>query len=361
MVNYKNILSLSQHCSANELKNQLNTLGEKHCDGDKAVQARDIVHPKTGDGLIHVAARGGNVECLQLLLTEFNVKVDQKNLEFKTALHEAAQFGQTEAVKLLLTAGAQVDSLKRADWTPIMLAATKANNIQSIKMLIDAGSNLRVTNKDGWTALHIAIRTGDLESVNLLLSADPSCRMIHSNNGRTVLHTASLAGHRDIVKILMDSSQSLLNHQDSCGNTPVMDAARAGHLDCVKDLATKADLCLRDKMGRGIAEVTAQSGSLEVLKYLKTILDSSSITESTLHSAAREGHAHIIEQLLEWGADPHSLDNQGRTPLFLSVSGQHFEAARVLLSAGSKINIVDNSGNELVSLARSAELISLLK
>merc|ERR1712058_186250 len=122
-----------------------------------------------------------------------------------------------------------------------------------------------------------------------------------------------------------------------------------------------ADLCLRDKMGRGIAEVAAQSGALEVLKYLKTILDPSSITKSTLHNAAREGHAHIIEQLLEWGADPHKLDDQGRTPLFLSVSGQHFEAARLLLLAGSKIDIVDNSGHKLVSLARSQELINLLK
>ena len=63
-----------------------------------------------------------------------------------------------------------------------------------------------------------------------------------------------LSGHRDIIKMLMESSPCLLNFQDSCGNTPVMDAARAGHLDCVKDLATQADLSLRDKMNRGIAE-----------------------------------------------------------------------------------------------------------
>jgi len=361
MVNYRNILSLAHNCTVDKLKSELTRIGEKQFVDEETIKVHYIVHPKTGDGLIHVAARGGNVECLQLLLSEFNVNVDQKNLEFKTALHEAAQFGQTEAVRLLLAAGAQVDSLKRADWTPLMLAATKTENIQCIKMLINAGSNLRVINKDGWTALHIAIRTGDLESVNLLVSADPSCLMIHSNNGRTVLHTASLAGHRDIVKLLMERSRSLLNFQDSCGNTPVMDAARAGHLDCVKELATEADLSLTDKMNRGIVEVTAQAGSLEVLKYLRTILDQSSITNATLHCAAREGHADIIKQLLDWEADPHKLDDQGRTPLFLSVSGQHFEAARLLLLAGSKTDIVDNSGNKLVSLARSQELINLLK
>ena len=92
---------------------------------------QDVVHAKTGEGLIHVAARGGHLSCLQHLL-DAGCQVDQRSLEFKTALHEAAQSGQAEAVRLLLEAGAEVDSLKRADWTPLMLGATKAGRQDNI-------------------------------------------------------------------------------------------------------------------------------------------------------------------------------------------------------------------------------------
>ena len=120
------LLSQSGDCEGLEaaLKDALNA--------DPASVIGDILHQKTGDGLLHVAARGGHVPCIQLLL-DLGVGVDQRNLEFKTPLHEAAQCGHSEAVKRLLRAGAQVDSLKRADWTPMMLAATKQGNMESVR------------------------------------------------------------------------------------------------------------------------------------------------------------------------------------------------------------------------------------
>ena len=75
------------------------------CDPGSVIS--DIVHQKTGDGLLHVAARGGHVACLRLLL-DAGAGVDQRNLEFKTPLHEAAQCGHSDAARLLLSAGAQV-------------------------------------------------------------------------------------------------------------------------------------------------------------------------------------------------------------------------------------------------------------
>ena len=75
---------------------------------------QDVVHARTGDGLLHVSARGGHLSCLDHCLRAGS-HVDQRSLEYKTALHEAAQAGLHEAVRLLLEAGAEVDSLKRAD------------------------------------------------------------------------------------------------------------------------------------------------------------------------------------------------------------------------------------------------------
>ena len=69
MVNYRNILSLAHNCTVDKLKSELTRIGEKQFVDEETIKVHYIVHPKTGDGLIHVAARGGNVECLQLLLS----------------------------------------------------------------------------------------------------------------------------------------------------------------------------------------------------------------------------------------------------------------------------------------------------
>ena len=158
---HRKLLSLAINGEVVRLEDQLSAyLGES-----PSQHVGDVVHPKTGDGLLHVAARGGHLPCLEYLLRTAGCGVDQRNLEFKTALHEAAQTGHHEAVRLLLESGAEVDSLKRADWTPLMLAATKAGNWKAVELLLEAGAEPGTVNKDGWTALHLAVRTGDLETV----------------------------------------------------------------------------------------------------------------------------------------------------------------------------------------------------
>ena len=75
----------------------------------------EYCHPKSGDTVVHFAARHGHVELLKLFLSEkFNLEIS--NFDGKKALHEAAQAGQLECLVFLLTSGVQVDALKRADW-----------------------------------------------------------------------------------------------------------------------------------------------------------------------------------------------------------------------------------------------------
>ena len=188
---HRRLLSLSQSGDVSALEEALS----EHLASSSSPLLSDIVHHKTGDGLLHVAARGGHVSCIKLLLG-LGLGVDTRNLEFKTPLHEAAQCGQLAAVRQLLGAGAAVDSLKRADWTPVMLAATRADNEATVRALVEAGADLRVRNKDGWSCLQVAARAGDLATVRLLREASPDTATSLTNNGRTLLHTACLAGHR---------------------------------------------------------------------------------------------------------------------------------------------------------------------
>ena len=70
----------------------------------------------------------------------------------------------------------------------------------------------------------------------------------------------------------------------------------------------------------------------------------------------------------DWLRNPKTLlllvrsrDSWGRTPLFLAVSGQHCEAARLLLEAGARLGVEDSSGNTLVQLARRPDLVQLIR
>jgi ankyrin repeat protein len=185
----------------------------------QTARVHDIVHQKSGDGLLHILARCGHTDCLKFLLTQTEVFVDQRNLEDKTALHEAAQYGQDTTIEILLQRGAQVNSLKRADWTPLMLATTKQNNLACVKILDTSGADLRLVNKDGWTSFHIAVRTGDLSLLE--------CWQTASKNCRTPLHTACLTGHLQVVNLLLQLNTTGVldvNCPDSCGSTPLMDA-----------------------------------------------------------------------------------------------------------------------------------------
>ena len=363
MEQHRKLLSLAGRGDAVSLAADLT----KYLSDCPSHHVQDVVHARTGDGLLHVAARGGHVSCLELLLTG-GCNVDQRSLEYKTPLHEAAQAGHLEVVRLLLEAGAEVDSLKRADWTPMMLAATKAGNVGIVEELLEAGADPRTVNKDGWTALHLSVRTGDLDMVHLLTSWPPDCAPVLSNNGRSLLHTASLAGLPQVVSWLVSlpSLQHLLTTGDTCGSTPLMEAARgrtAGHLECVNVLLAvdEDQLSARDKTGRTVVEVAAQAGAVHTIRHLGEERGLDLTLGLPLHAAAREGQAEVITYLLSLGTEVDTRDERGRTALFLSVSGQHEEATSALLEAGADLSVEDKDGVTVRSLARKPNILALMQ
>ena len=64
--------------------------------------------------------------------------------------------------------------------------------------------------------------------------------------------------------------------------------------------------------------------------------------------------------LLSLEAEVDREDTRGRTPLFLSVSGQHLEAARSLLEAGARLDREDQKGNSIQQLVRKPDLLDLV-
>ncbi|XP_065599885.1 ankyrin repeat domain-containing protein 16 isoform X2 [Cyrtonyx montezumae] len=332
-------------------------------DGDATKQRCD----RTGDTLLHVAARHGHHQLLVLLLETLGMDVEVANGDYKRPLHEAASMGHRECVSYLLAKGANVDCLKRADWTPLMMACTK-QNLEVIQDLVEHGANPLLKNKDGWNCFHIASREGHLKVLQYLLAVSPSSWDTESSIRRTPLHTAAMHGCFDAVELLLERCQYKPDSRDSCGVTPFMDAIQNGHVSIARLLLEKHQACPTavDALGAQPlhrAAITAQDGAIQFLVSelgVDVNVKATTLQLTALHYAAKEGHTCTIQLLLSLGADVHAKDGKSRSALHAACAGQHSGAARILLNTGLK-DSEDSTGTLAQQLARKPDVIQVFQ
>uniref|UniRef100_A0A3Q2QPX7 Ankyrin repeat domain-containing protein 16 n=1 Tax=Fundulus heteroclitus TaxID=8078 RepID=A0A3Q2QPX7_FUNHE len=318
---------------------------------------------RSGDTLLHYAARHGHLDIMEFLIKQLGADVEVYNNDYKRPLHEAASMGHEDCVSYLLQEGADVNSLKRADWTPLMMACTRTN-LDVIKRLLSHGADPALRNKDGWNSFHIACREGDPLVVEHLLRAAPHIWTTESKTGRTPLHTAAMHGCEEVVSILLERCSYSPNGTDSCGVTPFMDAVRNGHIRVAKLLLEKhqASPVAADTLGAQPVHQVAVTGQEEAIRFLVQDLGvdinqrGTAIQLTALHYAAKEGHTTLIKTLVELGADLHARDKKGRTALHMASIGQHAEAVGTLLLLGLQ-DCEDASGTTARQLARKQEVV----
>ncbi|MGH0135792.1 UNVERIFIED_CONTAM: hypothetical protein FKN15_035180 [Acipenser sinensis] len=276
---------------------------------------------KSGDTLLHYAARHGHLDLLRYFIEELGLDIELFNSDYKRALHEAASMSQRDCVQYLISKGAKIDCLKKADWTPLMMSCTK-KNLAIIKDLIDHGANAALKNKDGWNCFHIACNSKTFSRCQY----EPDCR-------------------------------------DSCGVTPFMDAVRNGHIDIAKLLMEKqqASFTAADNLGAKPlhqAAVTAQDQAIRfLLKDLGGDVNepATDIKLTALHYAAKEGHTCTIQTLISLGADVQAKDAKGRSALHMACAGQHTGCVRILLQTGLQ-DSADNMGTLAKQLAKKQDV-----
>ncbi|XP_069569234.1 ankyrin repeat domain-containing protein 16 [Brachyistius frenatus] len=358
----KRLVKLTQGGQLSSLEKQI-TLG-----GSAAVQAVSCEHVgRSGDTLLHYAARHGHLDIVEYLINRLGVDVEVYNSDYKRPLHDAASMSHKECVRYLLRKGAKVDSLKKADWTPLMMACTR-RNLEVIQELLSHGADPALRNKDGWNSFHIACREGDPLVIQHLLLATPDIWRTVSKTRRTPLHTAAMHGCEEVVKILLERCGYIPDSTDSCGVTPFMDAVRNGHISVARLLLEnhQASPTAADILGTQPVHQVAVTGQEEALRFLVQNLSidvnqrATDIQLTALHYAAKEGHTSTIKTLLELGADLHVQDKKGRTALHMACIGQHTEAARTLLLLGLK-DSEDASGTTARQLARKPAVVQVFE
>uniref|UniRef100_A0A8C3UJ89 Euchromatic histone lysine methyltransferase 2 n=1 Tax=Catharus ustulatus TaxID=91951 RepID=A0A8C3UJ89_CATUS len=119
-----------------------------------------------------------------------------------TCLHHAAKNGNLEMVELLLSTGqVDVNAQDNGGWTPIIWAA-EHKHIEVIRRLLTRGADVTLTDNEENICLHWASFTGSAEIAEVLLNAQCDLHAVNFH-GDTPLHIAARESYHDCVSLFL--------------------------------------------------------------------------------------------------------------------------------------------------------------
>ena len=302
-------------------------------------------------------------ERLEKMIAEGTVTDTENNVDGVTALHVAAQGGHLETVNLLLENGATPTIADDEGRTPLTLAI-KGNygevaaalvkygadpntvfvdeegvthnllfdsilieNADFAKSLVEKGADLYYKDEKGVSTLLQASHRGMLDVVEKLLEAHKAKGgnddYIHaaSEEGVSPIIAASSEGHPEVVKALLAAGANK-DDADVDGTSALMAASARGHLEVAKELvAAGADVNVQNNDGHS-ALMFAYNGKNQVetlferySQYLKEGDGEEEADGGTgpLIREALANHTALVDLLLKNGANPKLKDKEGHT------------------------------------------------
>jgi ankyrin repeat protein len=199
-------------------------------------------------------------------------------------------------------------------------ASTQAFN--SIKAYTRMGSNICREFPIRMTGPHLAAYFGLEKAMKALLKKGAKVDS-NDNIGRSPLSYAAGEGHEAVVRLLIETGIDI-DFKDNDSLTPLLWAASNGHRDVVKLLLDAgAEPNSKDRFGR-----------------------------TSLWCAIRKGHKVLIDLLLESdNVDINWKDDHGTTLLLRAAESGHEDIVMLLLDKGADADMMDATGETLLSVA----------
>ncbi len=223
-------------------------------------------------------------------------------------LAEAVLMGNRTAVENFLALGVDPNE-PEADGTTPLMRAVHGRHAEIAELLIAASADVDKANSYGVTPLYVAARAGDPVATRLLLSAGANANTALPS-GETVLMTAANAGNIDVVRALLTggANVSLLDLAEQRAQARVFESAGYTVARNPTAATNYADVNARERW------------------YGRT----------ALMIAAAEGHGDVVRLLIEAGSAVDLLDEEGSSALSLARSYGHLDVAATLAGAGAR-------------------------
>ncbi len=236
---------------------------------------------------LHEAVGGGHGELVNDLL-ERGVYIDVKDTASgRTALHVAAREGRTEMVELLMLKGADKDSFDKKKSTPLDTAVCLGHVTTALALLAGGADVNTPCGGSSQSVLHIAAEKGHVEVLRAAIERGADVNAIQLGE-RTALHVAAGYNKPEAIDALVDAGADV-EAWDSTGWMPLHCAALGLNLEAVTALL-KYD-----------PDPNAQDDSLETpLHFAAT-------------QAKSQGAAEVIDVLLRAGAYENLLNERNES------------------------------------------------
>ncbi|KAL8371965.1 hypothetical protein RB595_001668 [Gaeumannomyces hyphopodioides] len=209
-----------------------------------------------------------------------------------------------------------------------------------------------------WSALEIAACENDIALVELLLEHgwDPNHRDLY---GRASLHLAALCGAVDVVKKLRNERN--IHYRDKNMNTPLHLAAHSGSVPALELLVdARGYVDKQNKDGQTPIGIACEQGHAVAVRWLLDhgsslgqVRDASQLTLSPLHHAARGNHVDCVDHLIAADFDVNVKRIGSNTPLHAAATSGSWKAVSRLLEAGADPNCLNDQGKTPSALAFS--------
>ena len=143
---------------------------------------RSSEYAEYADWVMRVAAKGGHVETLEVLIKHGLNEDFQTNKPKTTPLHESALYDRVEAINLLLEAGANAEARDESGCTPLHYAARQPC-LGAALALLKHGANVNAQSNYQDTPLHRAAANAGMQGTEEMVDS-----MLRSGADETILN-----------------------------------------------------------------------------------------------------------------------------------------------------------------------------
>ncbi len=237
-------------------------------------------------------------------------------------LHEE-NFDEKKALKLLNNKNIDIHAVDEHGKT-LLFDLVKKRKMQAIKFLVKQGVNIDAEDHYGKTVLGEAINLNNGLMIRFLIDQGANINFVNRSN-RTITQDLALEGNLKAFRILMIRRPSL-KHKDSYLRNVLFDAIEGDNLEIIKDI---------------------------VHEFSQDELNSVDVDgKSALFYAVAKGNIDAAKWLITYGVDVNIVDNSGQNVLFntATLGSCNIEILKLLIKKGINLDQEDNLGNNVLNV-----------
>ena len=205
-----------------------------------------------------------------------------------------------------------------------------------------------------------ACEAGDLDMVKYAMNNATSIRIEYMISA---LNSSAMLGNIDIVKFLIEECNVPVNSKIiKSGETPITCACMGGNIFIVKYLIENgADLQAENTIGNLLFNSIMYPDIISYLLYSGLNPNVKNFRfQNPLHCACELDNYEVCCALIDYGININAMDEDGKTPLMVSIPSFSVLIPELLISSGANPNIIDKNGNSaLIHAVLSGDLSSV--